>query len=208
MTPGMNGFFRFLRRTIVAIARFPHPHPINLAPGALALAVWLGVQRIWPSADIGFALTCAFCSSLCALIWIRTRNAQLGDAISWLGALLPIAAVCVILLWQHDTLWTRRYLSIHLAIVGTITALSNLRGRESDNAWLWPTVDSARLRFSLSAARVLLVLVAIVLNESLIRFATISDWLVAWAIAPVVLHYAGVMTSQIVFLTEPEEEAS
>ena len=203
----------FLRRLGHAVAGLSHPPPSVLAPGVVAMLTWLILRNRWPFADPGVALTVAFCCSLGIMFLTRTARlrtrhpehfAGISGYVGPLGLLLVISAV---LLSQQSALWTQRYVSLHLGILALIYVADHLKGPNGD-AWLWPRIDGPRLRRALSAGAFLWTLAALILNEYLIRYASLSDWLLAWAFAPVVLHYVSAMTNEVVILSAPDDDFS
>ncbi len=204
----MNRLHRLLRRLALMVANLSHPNPSILGPGALALGLWLLVPMVQPDAPQAWTFTIAFCASLAALIGRRCYGHYIAGHTafqSW-TTLLTIAAALLalttVLLWKQDILWCQRLVSVQMCFLAIIHLLWLRRPDDADTAWVWGPLARPEQHRLLSAGTAVLALMALLLNETMIRFASPMDWIVAWAICPVVLHYANVLMIQIAILSD------
>ncbi len=192
----------------MSLANLTHPNPSILGPGALALALWLVIPLTWPGASQALGFTVAFCGSYLALVGRRCYGLFRGGRAafqSW-TAVWPVAGIVVVLigvlLWKQDIIWCQRVISVQMGIL-SVTHLLRLRlADDADTEWLWGPLRRPERHRLFSAGTVLLSLMTVLLNETMIRFTSPADWMVAWAISPVVLHYANVFMIHIAVLSD------
>lgn len=189
------------------LAALRHPAPSILLPGTLALALWLALPLMAPGIGPAWQFTVAFAASYGALIarrcWMQMRsgNPALQSTASWLfvGGLIVLATG--VLLSQHSIGFSQHFVSIHLAVVAGLHLMQVTGVDDNDPRPLSSQVRAPSLHTTVAIGTVLLALSTLVLNEMLITVLTPGDWLIVWALCPVLLHYLHVMMVQVAYLT-------
>ncbi|OYW61086.1 MAG: hypothetical protein B7Z10_09355 [Rhodobacterales bacterium 32-66-7] len=107
-----------------------------------------------------------------------------------------VAAVCValtlvclpltVLVLATDPLWCQRLQSAVFIVSGGVFLVDMVKGRVATAASLWPDAEMQSHLPNLTRVMVLFHATFLVLNETLIQATDLSQWLVFWAVLPIV----------------------
>lgn len=199
---GMNqNALLILRRLWQAILYLRHPAPEILMSGTVTLFCWLVLMMMVPGATEHMQASLALCAGFAvyfgrrfALV-LRHRSTILDSTGSKVVAALPAAVTVFAILWtQHVTLFQHGMTGI--LFVGAIyhggAALLG-QARSGDH---WRLVDDEELRWTLSVSVGLFYAALAILNETVVRYVSVTDWLIWWAVFPIILHYGYTLTVQ------------
>ena len=208
----MNPLPPGLRRLLAMISALSHPSPSILAPGIVALLLWMALPVLVSHLPEGWVFTTAFAASYLTHIGRRLlREAHRGRIdLTHRDRHVPILSLGLVVLFilfsQHSIAFSQHFLSIHFATLTGLLILDYRDANSTDAARFWGSDTSVASRRAFAAGWALLSLSALALNEVLILTLTPQDWLVAWAISPVILHYAAVMTLQVAVLSTGSDD--
>jgi hypothetical protein len=114
-----------------------------------------------------------------------TRYSALQTALFALGfSALPL----VVLALADDPLWCQRMQSLFYVVIGCIFLADVLRHRTATAASFWPDVEMRAHLPNLSRMMVVYNFTFLLLNETLIRAIDPSQWLLFWAVLPILGH--------------------
>ena len=208
----MNPLPPGLRRILAMISALQHPAPSILAPGIVAMILWMALPLLLPGLPTAWVFTTAFTASYLTFIGRRIlREASRGQIdLSDRERHAPVLGltllIVLVLFSQHSIAFSQHFVSIHLAALAGLLML-DVRHPDSGGARrMWGRSTPTATRRAFAAGTGLMALAALAMNEVLIVLLTPQDWLVAWAIAPVVLHYAAVMTLQVAALSTASDD--
>lgn len=204
----MNGLPPALQRLISTFAALGGPAPVILLPGIMALSLWTLVPMIWTNAPVQLVFTICVVGSYVTLLARRAVVGALTGASIMsrpfaLGILFALVAVQItVLLGFQSIRICQHFISLHFAAIAAVHLLQLREPADADTQQFWGKLDRPHLHLGFSAGTVFLALSALFLNEVIMRVATPEDWLLIWAISPVVLHYANTMMLQIVLIRD------
>jgi hypothetical protein len=192
-----------LRQTIESIRLFcgifreipPLPPRTLLPAGVLLLAYPLLSVLLGPGEE-GQAFVTAFLLALALRIAVRFEGMirQLAGQFSrretaatgFLVAMVPL----ILLASVDDPLWCQRTQSAWYIVLGSMFVSDMLAGRDDMAARFWPWPEMRPHLGAMTRLMVLYSLAFLVLNETMIRAVDPSQWLIWWALIPVVAHVA------------------
>lgn len=173
-------------------------------PGAAALVAYPalsvllgpgnGGQAFATAFLIGFAAQCVF-GFEGVLRRVRTVSAPVGST------LVALAVVCLpllVLTAVDDPLWCQRVQSAVYLGLGALFAVDLLSGRLGIAARFWPDAEMRAHLPNLTRGMVVYAATLLVLNETMIQITDPSQWLLFWAVLPLlsqVLLRAMVLTA-------------
>ncbi len=161
-------------------------------PGAVLLVGYPVLSVLSP--DEGEAFVTAFLLALGVRIamgfegMVRrmlTRYAALPASVLALAfALAPL----LVLLMADDPIWCQRLQSAFYVVIGGVFLLDVLTGRNDTAASFWPDEGMRGYLPNLSRMMVVYNFSFLLLNETLIHTVSASNWLLYWAVLPVLGH--------------------
>lgn len=99
-------------------------------------------------------------------------------------AVMPLLILC----FATDPLWCQRMQSVFYLMIGAIFLSDVLKGRNLTAASFWPDAYMQPHLSNLSRMMVVYNLSFLVLNETMIQTVSASNWLLFWAVLPILGH--------------------
>jgi len=131
----------------------------------------------------GFALQIVFgFEGLARRLLALCQSAALAGGVGLAIACLPL----IVLLLADDPLWCQRMQSAVYLGLACVFVLDVIKGRVTIAASLWPDAGMRGHLSGLTRAMVLVSAAFVVLNETLIYSLDQSQWLIGWALLPLV----------------------
>lgn len=171
----------------------PLPKTIYL-PGALLLVSYpVLAVALGPEAQ-GQAFVTAFLLALGLRIGIGfegmvRRMLMKFSAVQTVVRALGLAVLpLVILLLANDPVWCQRMQSVFYLVIGGIFLADVMKGRTDTAAMFWPAADMRGYLPNLTRMMVIYNFSFLLLNETMIQSLDPSNWLLFWAMLPVLGH--------------------
>ena len=171
----------------------PLPRTIYI-PGAVLLLGYPALAVALGPADQGHAFATAFLLALGVRIaigfegMVRRMLMKFGKAQTVMLALGMAVLPLMVLAAADDPLWCQRMQSMFYIVVGAIFMLDVLKDRVDTAATFWPEVEMRGYLPNLSKMMVIYNFAFLLLNETVIRSMDVSQWLLFWAVLPVIGH--------------------
>jgi hypothetical protein len=105
-------------------------------------------------------------------------------ALALLFAVLPL----VLLLMADDPLWCQRIQSLLYVAIGGVFLMDVMKGRNDTAASFWPDAEMRGHLPNLTKMMVVYNFSFLLLNETMIHAIQPSNWLLFWAVLPVIGH--------------------
>lgn len=163
-------------------------------PGAVLLVGYPVLSVMFGPDHAGQAFVTAFLVALAVRIGIgfegtvrrlMTQYAPLQAALLALGlAGLPL----LVLAGVDDPIWCQRMQSAFYVVIGGVFLVDVLKGRTATAASFWPDAEMRSHLPNLTRMMVVYNLAFLLLNETLIRAVDASQWLLFWALLPIIGH--------------------
>lgn len=129
----------------------------------------------------GFALQASF--GFEALV--RRLLTRLSSVATVAAALAVVSLPLMVMMLAADPVWCQRMQSAVYIAVGSLFLIDMVKGRVTVAASLWPDAAMRAYLPNLTRAMVLFNGTFFVLNETLIHTMDLSQWLVCWAVLPI-----------------------
>lgn len=206
----MNGRIWVTLQVFAALfLRIPMIEARSMLPSAVLLIAYPALLALWADQPaLVFALAFVLCQVVRFLLFSRRRAAvapsRLGAWGKWLvGAMIILAAVLIGA--QHPKV-LQHVPSVISAGFVLLFAIDALDGSHSTTRAYWPDKMFAPYARELTQAMLVLHLVYILLNETVIKAASVEGWLVYYAFLPIVHHLMVTAMFRTVFWLTPEPE--
>ena len=99
-------------------------------------------------------------------------------------AVLPL----IVLVLTNDPIWCQRMQSVFYLAIGSIFLTDVIKGRVDTAASFWPTTEMRVYLPNLTRVMVIYNFGFLLLNETMIQSLATSNWLLFWAVLPVLGH--------------------
>ncbi|MCU0827259.1 MAG: hypothetical protein MUE52_07590 [Tabrizicola sp.] len=160
-------------------------------PGAVVLLGYPVLSVVLGPHHEGEAFVTAFLAALAVRVAmgfegmvrrLLTRFSAPGaSALAFGFAIAPL----VVLMLADDPIWCQRLQSAFYVVIGCVFLLDVLKGRCATAASFWPDEDMRGYLPNLTRMMVVYNFSFLVLNETLIQTVSASNWLLYWAMLPV-----------------------
>lgn len=163
-------------------------------PGAVLLLGYPLLSVMLGAGHDGQAFATAFIAALAVRIGLGfegmvrrmlTRYSALQAATY---AIIFAAVPLLVLMLADDPLWCQRMQSVFYVVIGGVFLLDAIKGRSDTAASFWPDMEMRSHLPNLTRMMVVYNFAFLLLNETLIRSVGASQWLLFWAILPVIGH--------------------
>ena len=161
-------------------------------PGLAALAGYIIFTVLFDARHDGQAFVTAFLLGFAVYIACGFEGLMRRVLTLWSGsgaafvALALIGLPLVILALADDAVWCQRMQSAVYLVIAGVFLNDLVRGRVATSASLWPDAGMRNHLPNLTRGMVLLNGTLLVLNETMIFASDLSQWLMFWAILPLV----------------------
>jgi hypothetical protein len=163
-------------------------------PGAVLLLGYPLLTVMLGAGHDGQAFVTAFIAALAVRIALGfegmvrrmlTRYSALHAATFALAlAALPL----LVLVLAGDPVWCQRMQSVFYVVIGGVFLMDAVKGRSDTAASFWPDLEMRSHLPNLTRMMVVYNFAFLLLNETLIQSVGASQWLLFWAILPVIGH--------------------
>lgn len=163
-------------------------------PGAILLLGYPVLTVLLGQTDEGQAFVTAFMAALAVRIALGFEGMvrrMLTHCSALQAALLAISFVAVPLLvlsFAADPVWCRRMQSAFYLVIGAIFPSDAVKNRVATAASFWPDAEMRQHLPNLTRAMVVYNFAFLLLNETLIHTVAASNWLLFWAVLPILAH--------------------
>lgn len=198
----MRRIFLSLRLFALLFQRAPAFPVSALVPSFALLALYIALIAYGTSAGIAVTLAVATSLILRALPRLRPTLDRLrgigetGFTVFAFGAVFvfPIA----LLLWQMDTRWAQHMITFASLSLAVVRLIDIADGRYTAARLTWPGFEAGWPM--LTRVMLLKSFAFALLNETILRIASLEVWIVWAAMIPVFSHYATAALTATVFL--------
>ena len=163
-------------------------------PGAILLLGYPVLTVLLGQKDEGQAFVTAFMAALAVRIALGFEGMvrrMLTTYSALQAALLAIGFAAVPLLvlsFAADPVWCQRMQSAFYLVIGAIFLSDVLKNRVATAASFWPDAEMRQHLPNLTRAMVVYNFAFLLLNETLIHTVAASNWLLFWAVLPILAH--------------------
>jgi hypothetical protein len=162
-----------------------------LLPLCVIGLVWAGLRHIVPTEREAFmaAFVVAFALRLAMKAdgTIQSLTSQVSNRTALIVALMLGPMALTALIWLGDPVWCQRFLSLYFLIMASLYLLDVIDGRHAMRHHFQP---GPRRRTDPTLSRVMAIcyLALVLLNETLIREASLLVWLLYFGLLPILLN--------------------
>ena len=190
-------------RVFALLFQMAPPFPSGaLLPSLALLVIYIGL--ILTGAPVHVAVTLAVTAALLLRAWpkLMPTATQIRESTNATTAVIAIglffALPIAFLLWQMDTRWSQHMVTFAALATALVRFIDIADGRHTAARMTWPDYQSAwpmltRVMFLKSLAFALL-------NETILRTASLEVWVAWFALMPVLSHYVTSALTVTVFL--------
>lgn len=163
-------------------------------PGAILLLGYPVLTVLLGQSDDGQAFVTAFMAALAVRIALGFEGMvrrMLTNFSALQAAFLAIGFAAVPLLvlsFAADPVWCQRMQSAFYLVIGAIFLSDVLKNRVATAASFWPDAEMRQHLPNLTRAMVVYNFAFLLLNETLIHTVAASNWLLFWAVLPILAH--------------------
>jgi hypothetical protein len=163
-------------------------------PGAVLLIAYPVLSVLLGPDSGGQAFATAFLAALAVRIgmgfegMVRRMLTRYSPAQAVVFALVFAAAPLAVLALADDPLWCQRMQSMFYVVIAGVFLQDVLNGRSTTAASFWPDEDMRAHLPNLTRMMVVYNCTFLLLNETMIRVVDPSQWLLFWAVLPVIGH--------------------
>ena len=163
-------------------------------PGAILLLGYPVLTVLLGQTDDGQAFVTAFMAALAVRIALGFEGMvrrMLTNFSALQAALLAIGFAAVPLLvlsFAADPVWCQRMHSAFYLVIGAVFLSDVLQNRVATAASFWPDAEMRQHLPNLTRAMVVYNFAFLLLNETLIHTVAASNWLLFWAVLPILAH--------------------
>lgn len=163
-------------------------------PGAILLLGYPVLTVLLGQTDDGQAFVTAFMAALAVRIALGFEGMvrrMLTNFSALQAALLAIGFAAVPLLvlsFAADPVWCQRMQSAFYLVIGAVFLSDVLQNRVATAASFWPDAEMRQHLPNLTRAMVVYNFAFLLLNETLIHTVAASNWLLFWAVLPILAH--------------------
>lgn len=163
-------------------------------PRAILLLGYPVLTVLLGQSDDGQAFVTAFMAALAVRIalgfegMVRRMLTKYSAAQAALLAIGFAAVPLLVLSFAADPVWCQRMQSAFYLIIGAIFLSDVLKNRVATAASFWPDAEMRQHLPNLTRAMVVYNFAFLLLNETLIHTVAASNWLLFWAVLPILAH--------------------
>jgi hypothetical protein len=163
-------------------------------PGAVLLIGYPVLSVLLGSERGGQAFATAFLLALAVRIgmgfegMVRRMLTRYSTMHATVFALVFAGVPLLVVAFANDPLWCQRMQSLFYVVIGGVFLQDVLNGRTSTAASFWPDAEMREHLPNLTRMMVVYNFAFLLLNETLIQSVGASQWLLFWAILPVIGH--------------------
>lgn len=163
-------------------------------PGAILLLGYPVLTVLLGQTDDGQAFVTAFMAALAVRIALGFEGMvrrMLTNFSALQAALLAIGFAAVPLLvlsFAAEPVWCQRMQSAFYLVIGAVFLSDVLQNRVATAASFWPDAEMRQHLPNLTRAMVVYNFAFLLLNETLIHTVAASNWLLFWAVLPILAH--------------------
>jgi hypothetical protein len=163
-------------------------------PGAILLLGYPVLTVLLGQTDEGQAFVTAFMAALAVRIALGFEGMvrrMLTNFSALQAAFLAIdfaAVPLLVLSFAADPVWCQRMQSAFYLVIGAIFLSDVLKNRVATAASFWPDAEMRQHLPNLTRAIVVYNFAFLLLNETLIHTVAASNWLLFWAVLPILAH--------------------
>ena len=163
-------------------------------PGAILLLGYPVLTVLLGQTDDGQAFVTAFMAALAVRIalgfegMVRRMLTKYSAAQAALLAIGFAAVPLLVLSFAADPVWCQRMQSAFYLVIGAIFLSDVLKNRVATAASFWPDAEMRQHLPNLTRAMVVYNFAFLLLNETLIHTVAASNWLLFWAVLPILAH--------------------
>lgn len=187
----MPGWLISLYVLVTSRVPFPRGSVLFAIVAMTAYLLFLPWRAALDQAGLPHPATLALMSAFLVNLWNRIPSVTLDpDDIAWtIGTLLVLTVgLCAFFLFAPSLIWIQHAYSV-IAFVTICGFLYSYNHADGPNAFLWVGRNWKRGQRNAANWFVANRAAAILINESLIRYGTPTDWLVGITLGNVALHY-------------------
>ena len=163
-------------------------------PGAILLLGYPVLTVLLGQTDDGQAFVTAFMAALAVRIalgfegMVRRMLTKYSAAQAALLAIGFAAVPLLVLSFAADPVWCQRMQSAFYLVIGAIFLSDAVKNRVATAASFWPDAEMRQHLPNLTRAMVVYNFAFLLLNETLIHTVAASNWLLFWAVLPILAH--------------------
>ena len=163
-------------------------------PGAILLLGYPVLTVLLGQTDDGQAFVTAFMAALAVRIalgfegMVRRMLTKYSAAQAALLAIGFAAVPLLVLSFAADSVWCQRMQSAFYLVIGAIFLSDAVKNRVATAASFWPDAEMRQHLPNLTRAMVVYNFAFLLLNETLIHTVAASNWLLFWAVLPILAH--------------------
>ncbi len=163
-------------------------------PGAILLLGYPVLTVLLGQTDDGQAFVTAFMAALAVRIalgfegMVRRMLTKYSAVQAALLAIGFAAVPLLVLSFAADPVWCQRMQSAFYLVIGAIFLSDAVKNRVATAASFWPDAEMRQHLPNLTRAMVVYNFAFLLLNETLIHTVAASNWLLFWAVLPILAH--------------------
>jgi len=163
-------------------------------PGAILLLGYPVLTVLLGQTDDGQAFVTAFMAALAVRIalgfegMVRRMLTKYSAVQAALLAIGFAAVPLLVLSFAADPVWCQRMQSAFYLVIGAIFLSDVVKNRVATAASFWPDAEMRQHLPNLTRAMVVYNFAFLLLNETLIHTVAASNWLLFWAVLPILAH--------------------
>ncbi len=163
-------------------------------PGAVLMIAYPVLSVLLGPDSGGQAFATAFLAALAVRIamgfegMVRRMLTRYSPSQAVIFALVFAAVPLAVLALADDPLWCQRMQSMFYVVIAGVFLQDLMNGRSTTAASFWPDEDMRAHLPNLTRMMVVYNFTFLLLNETMIRVVEPSQWLLFWAVLPVIGH--------------------
>ncbi len=193
--PLLDRLYISLRMFWALLAFAPPLRARQLLPGVILMTVSIGLAHGAQGFTPGQNFALAFGAALIVRLMLRLPETLarlrpvVGSGLSAAVVYLSFAPILLIL-WGQDVLWCQRLATV-MNLGWVLVYMTDVMGNRSlMTRMIWPDRTMADHLPALTRVMVLLHMSCALLNETMILALQPEVWMLYWALAPMLMHYA------------------
>jgi hypothetical protein len=180
-----QGFFALFRRG----PRLPYSIVLPLVVMAVA---WPALRVVLPGEREAFMVAFVLAMGLRLVLRadgsIRTLQSHLSNRTTVILALLAGPGILALLIWKGEPLWCQRFLSLYFLGTACLYVLDVIDGRHAMVRHVLPASRPRGADALMTRVMAICYLALLLLNETMIREASLGLWLLYFGLLPMLLH--------------------
>ncbi|MGV8987074.1 MAG: hypothetical protein ACOH2H_12415 [Cypionkella sp.] len=180
-------------RAFVALFRRGGRMPWTIMVPLAVIAVGWPMLRVVLASEreafmVAFVLAMGLRFAMAADTTIHTLRTSISGRTTLILALLLGPATLGILIWEGEPIWCQRFLSLYFLIYACLYVLDVIDGRHAMVRYFFPKDRAHGADPMMGRVLAVFYLTLVLLNETMIRQASLPVWLIYFGLLPMMLH--------------------